>query len=137
MEKMLKGTLGKHKLFLSRKYFPTEKIFSAKQFILMQLPGGVAALATLSNPTEASCTFHVKKMENSVQKQSQSCKVVMKPVSSSLLIKSWNHWMLGLEGTLKTIQFQSPAMGLDLEPVLNYLNQYFIFRNSCKKELSL
>lgn len=44
-----------------QKMFSNRKIFSAKQFILMQLPGGVAALATLSNPTEASCTFHVKK----------------------------------------------------------------------------
>lgn len=114
-----------------QKMFSNRKIFSAKQFILMQLPGGVAALATLSNPTEASCTFHVKKkMENSVQKQPQSCKVVMKPISCTVFIESWNHWMLGLEGTFKTLQFQSPAMGLDLGTVLNYLNQYFIFKNS-------
>lgn len=96
----------------------------------MQLPGGGhPALAILSNPTEASCTFHMKKMENSVQKQSQPCKVVMKPISCTLFTESWNHWMFGLEGTLKNIQFQCPAMGSDLK----LLKSMFYFQKQLKE----
>lgn len=134
MKKMVKSTLGKHKLFLSRNIFQQQNLFSKTIYFNAVTWRGSSSPCNSEQSHWSLLHFsYEKKWKIQFKNNLSLARWLWNP---SAALSSQNHGIagcLGWKGPWRT----SSSNALPWGQIWNYLNQCFIFKNSWRKGLSL